>query len=243
MIWIDWVLLALLGVSTLIGLWRGLVREVMSILIWVVAIWAALRYSDIAAGYLSGWIIAPFMQALVGFAGVLLVTLAVGGLLVWLIGKLVDSTGLSGTDRLFGMLFGIGRGVIIIAVAVLVARFTAIPQDPWWQASTLLPHFEHIADEGVTLLPEDVQALLLPETGNPASDTAAQTPDDTALDRLDAAATAIATEAGFGAGNEAGNKEPVTLPATSGNAPPQADSLEQAGTDAVDRASDDAEVD
>jgi len=171
MIWIDWVLLGLLAVSTIIGLWRGLVREVMSILIWVVAIWAALKYSEVAAAYLSGWITVPSMQALVGFAGVLLVTLAVGGLLVWLIGKMVDSTGLSGTDRTFGMLFGIARGVIIVAVAVLVARFTAIPEDPWWQESTLLPHFERIADEGVTLLPEDIQNMLEPDPQSTDTDT------------------------------------------------------------------------
>ena len=169
MIWVDWVLLGMLALSTIVGLWRGLVREIMSVLIWIVAIWAALKYSQVAAGYVSSWITPPSMQALVGFAGVLLVTLTVGGLLVWLIGKLVDATGLSGTDRTFGMLFGIGRGVIIIAAAVLVARFTAMPQDPWWQASALLPQFERIADEGVTLLPEDIQELLESDAENTAS--------------------------------------------------------------------------
>jgi membrane protein required for colicin V production len=185
MIWVDWVLLGLLAVSTIIGLWRGLVREVMSILIWVVAIWAALKYSELAAGYLSGWITVPSMQALVGFAGVLLVTLAVGGLLVWMIGKMVDSTGLSGTDRTFGMLFGIARGVIIVAVAVLVARFTAIPEDPWWQESTLLPHFERIADEGITLLPEDIQDMLEPDPESIDTDAG----DDAATELSSAAAS------------------------------------------------------
>jgi membrane protein required for colicin V production len=193
MIWIDWVLLGVLAVSTIIGLWRGLVREVMSILIWVVAIWAALRYSEVAAGYLSGWITMPSMQGLVGFAGVLLVTLAVGGLLVWLIGKLVDSTGLSGTDRTFGMLFGVARGVIIIAVAVLVARFTVIPQDPWWQESTLLPHFERIAEEGVTLLPPDVQEMLQVDADQTNTNITDDTGDPAAADPLDAAAVSAAS--------------------------------------------------
>ncbi len=193
MIWIDWVLLGVLAVSTIIGLWRGLVREVMSILIWVVAIWAALKYSEVAAGYLSGWITMPSMQGLVGFAGVLLVTLAVGGLLVWLIGKLVDSTGLSGTDRTFGMLFGVARGVIIIAVAVLVARFTVIPQDPWWQESTLLPHFERIAEEGVTLLPPDVQEMLQVDADQTNTNITDDTGDPAAADPLDAAAVSAAS--------------------------------------------------
>ena len=193
MIWIDWVLLGVLAVSTIIGLWRGLVREVMSILIWVVAIWAALKYSEVAAGYLSGWITMPSMQGLVGFAGVLLVTLAVGGLLVWLIGKLVDSTGLSGTDRTFGMLFGVARGVIIIAVAVLVARFTVIPQDPWWQESTLLPHFERIAEEGVTLLPPDVQEMLQADADQTNTNITDDTGNPAAADPLDAAAVSAAS--------------------------------------------------
>jgi len=221
MIWIDWVLLGVLAVSTSIGLWRGLVREVMSILIWVVAIWAALKYSEVAAGYLSGWISMPSMQGLVGFAGVLLVTLAVGGLLVWLIGKLVDSTGLSGTDRTFGMLFGVARGVIIIAVAVLVARFTVIPQDPWWQQSTLLPHFERIADEGVTLLPPEVQEMLQADADQTNSDIADDTGNPAAADPLGTAAvSATSVEA--------------MLPATDGDeltSPPAADNAEDSADD------------
>ena len=193
MIWIDWVLLGVLAVSTIIGLWRGLVREVMSILIWVVAIWAALKYSEVASGYLSDWITMPSMQGLVGFAGVLLVTLAMGGLLVWLIGKLVDSTGLSGTDRTFGMLFGVARGVIIIAVAVLVARFTVIPQDPWWQESTLLPHFERIAEEGVTLLPPEVQEMLQADADKTETDVADNAGNPAPADPLDAAAVSAAS--------------------------------------------------
>ena len=221
MIWIDWVLLGVLAVSTIIGLWRGLVREVMSILIWVVAIWAALKYSEVAAGYLSSWITMPSMQGLVGFAGVLLVTLAVGGLLVWLIGKLVDSTGLSGTDRTFGMLFGVARGVIIIAVAVLVARFTVIPQDPWWQESTLLPHFERIAEEGVTLLPPDVQEMLQADADQTNTNITDDTGDPAAADPLDAAAVSAASV------------EQI-LPATDGDklsSPPAADNAEDSADD------------
>ena len=220
MIWIDWVLLGVLAVSTIIGLWRGLVREVMSILIWVVAIWAALRYSEVAAGYLSGWITMPSMQGLVGFAGVLLVTLAVGGLLVWLIGKLVDSTGLSGTDRTFGMLFGVARGVIIIAVAVLVARFTVIPQDPWWQESTLLPHFERIADEGVTLLPPDVQEMLQVDADQTNTNIIDDTGDPAAADPLDAAAVSAASVEQM---PPAADRDKLTSPPAANNAEDSAD--------------------
>lgn len=189
MIWIDWVLLLLLAVSTVIGLWRGLVREVLSILIWVVAVWAALKFSGAAAEMLSGWITVPSLQALVGFLGVLTITLIIGGLLVWLIGKLVDSTGLSGTDRMFGMLFGIGRGVIIIAMAVLVARFTPIPEDSWWQESLMLPYFERLAEHGVTFLPEDIGAILHSEPKTESDAGMQQTTITSLLSNSNAAAT------------------------------------------------------
>ncbi len=160
MIWVDWALLAIIGLSVVVGLWRGFVREVFSIFIWIVAVWIAFRYSGAAAGWLEGWIELPSARAIAAFAGLLIITLIVGGLAGWLLGKIVDSTGLGGTDRMIGMLFGLLRGLVIIIVALLIARFTPFPQDPWWQQSRLLPYFERLAEHSVQWLPQNLQDML-----------------------------------------------------------------------------------
>jgi len=160
MIWIDWALIAVIGLSVVVGLWRGFVREVFSVFVWAVAIWVAFRYSGIAAGWLEAWVDLPSARAIAGFTGLLLVTLVLGGLAGWLLGKIVDSTGLGGTDRMIGMLFGLLRGLVIVVVLMLVARFTPFPQDPWWQQSRLLPYFERLAIHTVQWLPENLQQML-----------------------------------------------------------------------------------
>ena len=86
--------------------------------------------------------------------------LVVGGLASYLVGKVVEKTGLSATDRLFGALFGLARGVVIVLVAVMLARITPFPYDPWWQESRLIPRFETMAAWAAGFLPDSVQELL-----------------------------------------------------------------------------------
>ena len=164
LIWVDWALIAIIFLSVVVGLLRGLILEVFSIVIWVLAIGLAFRFSGIAASWVSAWVTIPEAQVLIGFVGILVVTLMVGGLAVWLIGKLVNSTGLSGTDRMLGLLFGLVRGVIIIVLILLISRFTPFPQSDWWKNSVLVPHFEQVAEYSIKWLPEKLQKLLEQDT-------------------------------------------------------------------------------
>jgi len=68
----------------------------------------------------------------------------------------VDVTGLGGTDRLFGMIFGAGRGAVVVAVLVLLAGFTDLMGTPWWRESVLLPRFEALAGEVARILPGEI---------------------------------------------------------------------------------------
>jgi membrane protein required for colicin V production len=86
------------------------------------------------------------------FVGVLILT----ALVVFLVGLLVDSTGLSATDRMLGVIFGLARGAVIVALLVLFAGFTAIPRDRWWRESILVPHFETLAIAVRDMLPPEV---------------------------------------------------------------------------------------
>jgi membrane protein required for colicin V production len=145
LIWVDYCLIGLIGISALIGLVRGLIREVFSLTLWGVSIWLGLRFGRDFSVYLEPLIALPSARMVVSFLILFIVTLILGGLLGFLLGKLVDSTGLSGTDRLAGLIFGVARGTLIAAVLVLLAGVTPLPQDPWWRQSQLIPPFQSLA--------------------------------------------------------------------------------------------------
>jgi membrane protein required for colicin V production len=143
--WLDLCIIGVMGLSGLVGLVRGLVREVFSLAAWGVAIWVSLHYGATVAVYLESLIPLPSARAAAAFALLFLVTLMLAGLAGFLLSRLIESTGLTGVDRLAGLLFGLARGMLIIAVLVFLAKETPFPQDPWWKASRLIPLFQSLA--------------------------------------------------------------------------------------------------
>jgi len=158
--WADYAIIGICVVSVVVSLFRGFIREVFSLLVWIAAVYAALQVAGPLAVQLEGIIEVPSVRVIIAFVGVFLVVLAVGGLINYLLGKLVDSTGLSGTDRLFGALFGALRGLAIVLAAVIIAGFTPFVADPWWRQSMLLPEVERMATWLVGFFPESIQAYL-----------------------------------------------------------------------------------
>ncbi len=154
----DIVILVIIGISALLSLVRGFIKEALSLVTWIAAFWVSLAFTDRAADLLANWVSLPSARAALAFAGLFVAVLLLGGLVNYLIGQLVRKTGLGGTDRMLGMVFGVLRGVMVVAVLVLLAGLTAVPQDPWWQGSSLLPHFERIALWLRDFLPPDVAA-------------------------------------------------------------------------------------
>ncbi|OOZ40825.1 colicin V production CvpA [Solemya pervernicosa gill symbiont] len=155
MIWIDYVILTIVAISMVISVSRGFVREALSLVIWIAAFWIALTFSNDLALRLEGMIDTPSARMIAAFAILFLATLIVGGLTNFLIGQLVKKTGLGGTDRAVGMLFGIARGVLIVAIIVVFAGLTPLPQDPWWGESTFLVHFQRMAIWMISFLPAE----------------------------------------------------------------------------------------
>ncbi len=158
MTWADYTILSIVGISALISLVRGFVREAFSLAAWIAAFWVAWAFFRNLAVRLEPWIEAPSVRLAVAFGILMLATLLVGAVVNYLMGQLVDKTGISGTDRLIGMLFGAARGVLLVGILVLLAGLTAFPQDPWWKASVLIPHFQDLALWLRGLLPPDIAA-------------------------------------------------------------------------------------
>lgn len=154
--WFDYAILGILFLSGAISLLRGFVREAFSLAVWLFALWIAWTFFRDLSPLLSNWIDTPSVQLGLAFAGLLVAALIVGGLVNYLLIQLVEKTGLSGSDRMVGMLFGVARGVVLVSVVVLLAGLTPLPQDPWWQNSVLVPYFEELALWLNGLLPDDI---------------------------------------------------------------------------------------
>lgn len=147
MIWVDWAILAIIGLSALISLMRGFVREALSLAGWIAAFLLAKAFYEPVAEMLVEHIDTNSIRLGVAWAGIFIVTLFVAGVLNYLIGTMIDKAGLSGTDRFLGMGFGAIRGVLIVALIVLgLKQFTPIPKDEWWGKSTMIPHMEIVAE-------------------------------------------------------------------------------------------------
>lgn len=138
--WADWVILAILVVSSLISLKRGFVKEALSLVNWVLAFFVAMAFRDVLSSLLTPYIETPSVRDMTAFAALFAATLIVGAMINNLIGELVRLTGLSGTDRTFGMIFGLLRGfVIVMAILLLLPLAVPIDKDSWWQQSMLIP--------------------------------------------------------------------------------------------------------
>jgi len=155
MIWIDYVIIGIIGLSAMISLMRGFMREAFSLAAWVLAFWVAWTFFRDLAIQL-GWVSVPSVRLGLSFAILFVTTLIVGGLVNYLVGQLVDKTGLTGTDRLIGMLFGAARGILLVSVLILLAGLTPLPEDPWWKESQLINYFQELAVWLKTLLPESI---------------------------------------------------------------------------------------
>lgn len=160
MSWPDYAILAAIAISLLVGALRGFVKEAFSLVTWAAAFVVAYRFSDNAAAMMEPHVSLPSARTAMGFVGLFLLVLVVGGLLNYLIGRLVETTGLTGTDRLLGGVFGVLRGVAIVVVFLLVAGFTPIPRDPWWQESGMIRSLMPLVSWTIDFLPESAREHL-----------------------------------------------------------------------------------
>ncbi|GGA75856.1 bacteriocin production protein [Neiella marina] len=142
MVWIDYSILAIVLISALVSLMRGFSREAISLLTWVIAFFIASQFYQDLSVFLTG-IDDALLRDAAAIAALFICTLILGALVNTVIGNLVDKTGLSGTDRVLGLVFGGLRGVLIVcALLFFMDAFTGAAQTQWWQQSLLIPEFK-----------------------------------------------------------------------------------------------------
>lgn len=138
--WADWAIVAIFGLSVATSAMRGLIREALSLAIWLAAFVVAMAGHQQVAELLAKVITTPSLRLATAWLGLFFLVLIVGAMLNYVFGRLVDATGLSGTDRLLGMVFGAARGIgIVMALLILLPKVLPVNEDPWWRESLLIP--------------------------------------------------------------------------------------------------------
>lgn len=154
MTWIDYIALLVVGFSVLISVWRGAVRELFSLLGWVLAYFFAVHFAEDVAKFLPQAIEAEnlrlFAAYVIIFASVVLLVTMLGIAL----STVLKTMGLGLFDRFFGAFIGFTRGLVIVFGLILAAGFTSLPSKAIWRNSMFSPVFEAVAEAAMPILPE-----------------------------------------------------------------------------------------
>lgn len=139
----DIAILVILGISALVGLIRGFIKEVFSLVVWAVALSLSFLYrSQVGQKLPLDSELNPLITELVGAAVIFVIVIIAGGVISNLLSKLAEVTGLSGTDRTLGSVFGLVRGLIIVlAILIFLPPIIPVEEASWWRESLLIPEF------------------------------------------------------------------------------------------------------
>ena len=159
---VDIAIIIVIVISLLIGVFRGFIREILSLFSWLSALWLAYTYASMGAVYLEPYVDQPPLRAVAAFAGIFIAALISFSIISYLIYKLLAIAGVSGVDKSLGMLFGLLRGIVIVALLILAAAFMDFTSQPWWQDSLLVNHFIPVTELIRSLLPIDLAEVVKP---------------------------------------------------------------------------------
>ncbi len=156
---LDLIALGIFAFSAVLGLMRGLTREVLSLLSWFVAFYAAKSFAPMLAPFIPG-LDAPALSHAAALVVIFVAVLIAASLFSAAVGGLVKVAGMGPYDRLLGGLFGAARGGLILLMLTLLAGLTALPKTHAWQASLIHGHLEQAAVKLKPWLPADMAALI-----------------------------------------------------------------------------------
>lgn len=160
-VWVDIAIAALFLISILVGLFRGLVKEILSVTAWIAAAWVAWNYSDLASSTIQNYISNQDIAVAVAYVAVFLVALIVFSIVGYLISKIFSATGMTSIDRSLGTVFGAIRAALLVAIIILVGRYMAFEEHSWWTDSQLLGYFEQLAEWIRSYLPNKIATELI----------------------------------------------------------------------------------
>lgn len=156
----DYVILAILGASGVLGFVRGLIKELMSLVAYIAAFVAAIWWGPVLATWLGGLIDNSLLRTAAAYAGVFILSLMGIGLINMALSALIERTGLSPADHGMGMVFGLMRGNVFVLILVVVTGYTQLPAESWWQESSLAKTAIAVVIGIKSYLPPDIASWL-----------------------------------------------------------------------------------
>lgn len=169
--WVDLAIIAIIGLSVLTGLFRGFVKELVALCVWVLAIWLGFNYSQNLDPWLKSYIQEQSVRTAVSFIIILFATLLAGGIVNAILSFILKRAGLSGTDRTLGMGFGFIRGVFIVALIMVAVKMTSLPYQQYSQESKLYARFDPVVSLIYAHLPEFIKQVKSVDTTENIIDT------------------------------------------------------------------------
>ena len=143
---VDTLILAVIAISSAFGVWRGFIKEILSLLSWIAALLVSRVYSESLAGILESLIDNPSVRYVTAFSVLFVLIIMLGTALNHYMSKLLVVTGLKTLDRLLGAVFGVARGTVIVLVVLFILN-VFVSGSEWWQQSTLIPYGMVLVEE------------------------------------------------------------------------------------------------
>lgn len=154
----DWIIIAVVVISCLIGLWRGFMREAISLATWILGLWLAWTFSSSIEPMLGGLLSGPQVKVWVARLIILVLVVLAGNLVGFVVTRAVRYSPFGVADRLLGVLFGLLRGALLIGVGVILGQLLELDGETWWKNSALLPYTDFLGD-WVRALVNEVQDI------------------------------------------------------------------------------------
>lgn len=143
--WVDLTFIIITTLSVFIGLYRGFIREALSLFVWILAVWVAVTYVNPVSDALQNSIANYHMRVIAAFTLLFIATVFLGAMLNHLIGRFIQRTGLTGVDHVLGILFGFLRSMLLLALIALAINFTPFVDSQTWHDSLLVPFVNPMA--------------------------------------------------------------------------------------------------
>jgi len=156
----DFVLLAILAISVILGLLRGLLKEVLSLVAYASAFLAAIWWGPVVSDWFMQWITQPFVSMALAYLSVFIAVLLSIGFINMTLAALLSKTGLTPADHGLGGMFGLVRGVLFVLVLVTIAGYTPLPEEPWWKNAMFSKQVVSVVQQIKLKLPPPVNGWL-----------------------------------------------------------------------------------
>lgn len=171
----DWTVLAVIGLSTVLAFFRGVVRELIAVVAWVLGVVGAIAFTPALGAMLPSIPGHPAIPYLIAFVMIIIGALLLGALVAWPLTTAIRAAGLGFVDRFLGSAFGAVRGAALMLAFVIVAGLTPLPRTTWWQRSALVPPLVAAVAALAPMLPADLARRLdysgtVRRPGAPAAD-------------------------------------------------------------------------